>query len=146
MDKPDKTRGHTDSVERDELDTFTQLVRRWTPDEAERQLLKLGLGHEQVTRIRAAYNAEARRVRELRDPPGLIRGDNSDIAWYLGPADDDLFWPAAKQLIKAQGWTDEDVENVRTTTPTRGRLPSLPRLTLAVTAVPPPWPRGLATG
>jgi hypothetical protein len=112
VDKPDKTRGHTDSVERDELDTFTQLVRRWTPDEAERQLLKLGLGHEQVTRIRAAYNAEARRVRELRDPPGLIRGDNSDIAWYLGPADDDLFWPAAKQLIKAQGWTDEDVESL----------------------------------
>lgn len=99
-------------VSREELDTFTQLVRRWTPEEAERQLLRLGVSRDRVSEIRDAYEAEAQRIRELRDPPGIVGDHNPELAWYVGPADDDRFWPALEALLRARDWTDDDVDNL----------------------------------
>jgi len=99
-------------VSRDDLDAFTQLVRRWTPDEAERQFGRLTREPDYAARVRAAYEAEAERVRELRDPPGIVNG-GGDIAWYLGPEDDDAFWAAVRGLLQDRDeWSDEDIANL----------------------------------
>src|SRR4051812_28853941 len=100
------------AVDAHDLDAFTQLVRRWTPEEAERQFARLTHDPAYAARVRAAYDVEAQKVRELRDPPGLA--SDSDIAWYAGPGDNDAFWTALRQLLEQREWTPEDISNLDT--------------------------------
>src|SRR2546427_13292798 len=87
---------------------ISHAVRRG-PDEAERWFQK-NFGLERARAMRLAYDAEARRLRELRDPPSLD-GD-SDVAWYLGPEPGDRCWPAVELLLKGQDWSEDDIKSV----------------------------------
>lgn len=98
-------------IDEEDLDTFVSLVRRHPVDEAERRLLRLGIQPNKAKAIREAYEARARRLKELRDPPSLD-SKNGDVAWYGGPGSDDLFWAAIRELLKSQGWSDQDLTNL----------------------------------
>src|SRR5215211_2141792 len=52
-----------------DLDMFVALARRFTPDEAERQLLRLNIPEDRVRAMRAAFDEQVKRIQELKDPP-----------------------------------------------------------------------------
>jgi len=107
----DRDRGPIEAEEIDpqDFDMFISHAVRKGPDEAERWFLKT-FGADQARVMRAAYEVEALRLRELRDPPSLD-GD-ADAPWYLGPQPGDLCWPAVELLLKRKGWSDDDLRSL----------------------------------
>jgi hypothetical protein len=102
-------RGHGQEIDPQDLDIFISHAVRKGASEAERWFGK-NFGSERARAMRAAYEAEASRLRELRDPPSLD-GD-ADVPWYLGPEPGDRCWPAVELLLKGQGWSTEDLESL----------------------------------
>ncbi len=92
-----------------------------TPDEAQRELIRLGIDPERVRHIRMAFDEEARRIRELKDPPGVVN-PYADDGWYTGAEDDDRFWPAIIARLRAS-WEEEDIESLdRASSKVLGRM------------------------
>ena len=98
-----------EDIDPQDLDMFISHAVRKGPDEAERWFQR-NFGVERAQAMRRAYDAEARRLRELRDPPSLD-GD-ADTPWYLGPEPGDRCWPAVELLLKGSGWSEEDLQSL----------------------------------
>src|SRR6266567_9378466 len=98
------------SVDPTDLDTFVQAARKFGPAEAQRRLTRLGIAVDKVQKLRAAYDAEAIRLVVLRNPPSLDRAHEQP--WYLGPSDDDRFWPAILTMRDKEHWVEEDLKNL----------------------------------
>jgi hypothetical protein len=105
-----ETESTGNGVDLTDLDTFVQAARKFGPDEAQRRLTRLGIPPEKVRKLRAAYDAEARRLVVLRNPPSLDR--RHEQPWYLGPSDDDRFWPAIAAQLGKEDWAAEDLRNL----------------------------------
>jgi hypothetical protein len=101
--------GGLEAIDPQDLDIFISHAVRKGPDEAQRWFLR-SFGPERADDMRRAYDGEARRLRELRDPPSLD-GD-ADIPWYLGPEPGDRCWPAIELLLQRQGWSGEDLKSL----------------------------------
>jgi hypothetical protein len=102
LDVPDSAEGSAaaetmaEGIDPQDLDMFISHAVRKGPDEAERWFHK-NFGGERAQAMRRAYDAEARRLRELRDPPSL--DGEADAPWYLGPEPGDRSWPAVELLL-----------------------------------------------
>jgi Z1 domain len=130
MSAPDDKDKVEDAVDPTDLDTFVQAARKFGPDEAQRRLTRLGIAVGKVQKLRAAYNAEAIRLVVLRNPPSLDR--THEQPWYLGPSDDDRFWPAILTMLEKEHWVEEDLKNLEqasTKVVARLRHPRTPRFT-----------------
>jgi hypothetical protein len=70
----------------------------------------LGIPTKQVDALRAEYVARAKRKQEARVPPILVnRGIES---WYIGPGEDDTFWPSLKLDLHAAGWEKSNINDL----------------------------------
>ncbi len=63
-----------------------------------------------VAQARSIVEAEISRIRTLRDPPGLV--DPSIGGWYLGPSDEDTFWPLLKNRLARSGWDETAIDGL----------------------------------
>jgi hypothetical protein len=80
-----------------------------TPADAAR-LLALITPEADVQEARVEYEKRARLIRTLREPPGLE--DPGLQLWYVGPSDEDRFWPPLRELLFAKGWPKSSVDSV----------------------------------
>jgi len=103
-----------DSGQREDLDMFVALARRYTPDEVERQLLRLRIPPARVHAMRALFDHEVERIQQLRDPPAIV-DPHADIGWYTGPDESaDQFWPAIEARLRRAHWAEEDIAALNT--------------------------------
>ena len=102
-----------DAAEREDLDMFITLARRFPPDEVVRQLLRVKIEPDRVRAMRALFDREVERIQQLKDPPAIVDRD-ADGGWYTGPAEDDRFWPAIKERLRKADWTGEDITSLDT--------------------------------
>lgn len=98
------------TVDADDYDTFVTLVNRFSIEEAELRLLRMGLPADNTAALRREYEARIAAV-EAGFPPTIIAVPRE--AWYPGPTDSDLHWPAFKRhLAEELGWPESRIEEL----------------------------------
>lgn len=83
------------------------------PDDAARELRSIA--PERAADVGAALAEYLRRVgliRIMRDPPGMV--DRSLTDWYLGPREDDRYWPLLRTALRYRGWQPDTIESIDT--------------------------------
>jgi len=78
-----------------------------TPDEAARRLALI-VPSQQVQLALDAYRARAKRIREKPSPAGVY--NRVTDPWYLGPDEDDKFWPGYRRHLIGKGWRDDSID------------------------------------
>lgn len=123
-----------DELERIALTSLTDLLRHGKAMEEAVATLRKMMNPELVDRAVHLYNEVAKGVREYRDPPVLTDPNRVPQPWYIGPSNNDLFWPALEQhLSEKSGWRGEPVESLD-----RGS-------TRVVSYLAPPWAASIRT-
>jgi hypothetical protein len=70
----------------DVFDLFVSEVHRGrTPDATRKKLIGLRIDEALVRKAQARFEEQTGRIRELRDPPGLIDPAGISPPWYAGP-------------------------------------------------------------
>jgi hypothetical protein len=83
-----------------------------TPEEAARRVAGL-VGQETARTALRLHRERADRVRTMREPGAVIRSDGLVEPWYLGPSDDDVFWPAYRDyLLNVRNRSRDEVNDV----------------------------------
>jgi Z1 domain len=90
------------------LEEFVICVRAGlTLDHAQQRLLRLGGDEATAARIRALYEENAGRIRDLEIPRSLTADGHE--SWYAGPnLELDRYWPPLRELLLAAGWDPDD--------------------------------------
>ena len=91
------------------VDVYSALIRGGkTPEQSRKQIARL-FDQETARSAIRRHEEEAGRIRRLRDPASLTEGLST--AWYTGPAENDLAWPALKHyLLETKSWPSETVD------------------------------------
>jgi Z1 domain len=91
-------------VQKDELVTvLRQLVQGGsTVEAAVRNLRSLGGDEGPLQAAIVDYETQVKIIRSLKIPAGLVDKDIVD-GWYAGPRNDDVFWPALRDAMLADG-------------------------------------------
>lgn len=78
-----------------------------TPDDARRQLIRIGIAEADVRQAQRMFEERTGRIRTIRDPPGLVDPAGIGQPWYPGPSPEDRFWPALAKYLTSKGWREE---------------------------------------
>ena len=93
------------------LEQMENSVRRGrTPEEAASTYLVFGFSNEDRDELLRRFRDRADRVRTLREPRSIVRSGR--LSWYLGPADDDVFWSAYSNFLHKSGWDQEAIASL----------------------------------
>lgn len=80
-----------------------------TPEDAAGRLAQL-IDPATVDAALGEFLELAKKARLLKEPDGII--DDELESWYLGPSDDDKYWPAFKAHLAEKGWGDDAVASL----------------------------------
>lgn len=85
---------------RDYVQSMLEAMMDLGPEEAETA----------VSRVEAEFRDETVRVRNIGGP--TIGGEGPG-AWYVGPSEEDRFWPGLRRhLVEQKGWTEDTVDSI----------------------------------
>ncbi|MFD3718652.1 Z1 domain-containing protein [Streptomyces sp. NPDC058674] len=94
----------------DQYEAFRRLIKTHTPEQALATIKLFGMEEELARRIAERHQRETIEVRDKREPGSVVR--NNRETWYVGPQDDDRCWPALRDLLGKQSWSDESVRDL----------------------------------
>ncbi|WP_030898898.1 Z1 domain-containing protein [Streptomyces sp. NRRL F-5126] len=86
-------------------DTFKALLDSFPPAEAVKRLEQFGVSPDVVELIRERHEQQTIRIKELQEPQAVVM-DGRDT-WYTGPQKKDKCWPAIKELLLKDGWSED---------------------------------------